>query len=360
MSFTPYNAPLLSGLLGHMEIAAQFSVKADIEAMLKVETMLAKSQAEAGLIRQEHYEEIERACSEFEPDMVKLQNGVLRDGMAVPEFIRQLRETCKSEAGDALHFGSTSQDVIDTSLIVRLVRVNSILERSLIETLDELSSLESKFGSRTLMARTRMQAALSVSVADRLRLWSEPLANLKSKFVDICEQLHVIQLGGPVGDLNKMGEKGAHVRSLLAKNLDLFDPGSAWHTDRTRLYNYCNWLSDVCGATGKIGQDILLMAQNEVNEIHLKDPGGSSAMAHKKNPVKAEVLITNARFVASLNSGLQHNKVHEQERSGSAWTFEWLMLPQLCVATGASLRNTIAVLKSVIEIAQSETRKPTI
>ena len=352
MSFTPYNAPLLSGLLGDQEIAAQFSVKADVEAMLRFEAMLAKSQAQAGLIPNAHAEEIEQTCSKFEPDMPALQHGVTRDGMAVPEFIRQLRQMCRNGADKSLHFGSTSQDVVDTSLILRLLKVNSIIDQRLVEALAEISSLDEMFGQRTLMARTRMQAALPIKVADRLRAWSGPLAAHKKAFQAIKEQLHIVQLGGPVGNLEKMADRGNQIRSSLAKHLDLSDPGSAWHTERTHLANYCSWLTEVSNATGKIGQDVLLMAQNEMNEISFEDVGSSSAMAHKKNPIKAEALVTIARFAASLNAGMQHNKIHEQERSGVAWTFEWLVIPQLCVATGASLRNTIALLKSISRISQ--------
>jgi 3-carboxy-cis,cis-muconate cycloisomerase len=335
-----------------MEVAAHFSVKSDIEAMLRFEAMLAKSQTEAGLIPQDHCEDIERACASFEPDIPTLQTGVVRDGMAVPEFVRQLRDACSEEAAPSLHYGSTSQDVVDTSLILRLVRVNAGLEQRLADVLHELSALNEKFGERTLMARTRMQAALPVKVTDRLHAWSGQLITHQNAFRAIKDQLHVVQLGGPVGNLEKMGEKGSQVRAALAEHLGLADPGCAWHTDRTRLYVYCSWLTDVCGALGKIGQDILLMAQNEVDEISFEETGGSSAMAHKKNPIKAEVLVTIAKFTAALNSGMQHNKIHEQERSGVAWTFEWLMVPQLCVATGASLRNTSTLLKSVKAIAK--------
>ena len=347
MSFTPYNAPLLSGLLGDTEIATQFSIKSDLQAMLSFEVALASAQADVGLIPQAHAEEIKKAAVEFEPDMPALQQGVNRDGMAVPEFIRQFRGHCGIQAGGSLHFGSTSQDVIDTSLAIRLVAVNRILKDRLESVLHALDELGSKFGNRNLMARTRMQAALPVPVAHRLLQWRAPVNHHLECMQAIEKRIQVVQLGGPVGDLNKMDGKGAEIRRRLAQFLELGDPEEVWHTDRSRLADYCNWLAGLSGALGKIGMDTALMAQNELNELAFEGAGTSSAMTHKQNPVKAEVLVSASRFAAALNTGMQHNAVHEQERSGVAWTLEWLVIPQLCVVAGASLRNCNDLLSSI-------------
>lgn len=350
MSFTPFNAPLLSGLLGDMEIASRFSVKADIEAMLKFEAALARAQVAAGLVPIEHAEKIEEICSSFEPDLGALQGGVVRDGMAVPNLVQQLRIACGGEVAASLHFGATSQDLVDTSLTMRLVDVNQVLKKRLGEAMNSLEELENRFGDNPLMARTRMQAALPVTVKHRLQQWRAPLVDLQDSLTGIAEQLHVVQLGGPVGDLAKMEGKGETVRADLAKALGLNDAGGVWHTDRSRLLAYCNWLSSLCGAIGKIGQDVALMTQNEIAELKFEGAGTSSAMAHKQNPVLAEVLVTLSRFSATLVSGMHHNQVHEQERSGISWTFEWLVLPQLCIAAGASLRSLNALLASTTDI----------
>ena len=136
----------------------------------------------------------------------------------------------------------------------------------------------------------------------------------------------------------------------MAEKLGLRDPGFCWHTERIGIVDYAQWLAFVTGSLGKMGQDIVLMAQNAMGEFQFDSGGGSSAMAHKQNPVKAEALVTLARFNATLAGGMQHAMVHEQERSGAAWTFEWMMIPQLCVATGASLRNASELLESATAI----------
>ncbi|MGI9352206.1 MAG: 3-carboxy-cis,cis-muconate cycloisomerase [Rhizobiaceae bacterium] len=354
MSFTPYNAPLLSSLLGDVEIAANFSVKSDIDAMLKFEAALARAQSEFGLIPEEHIQIIEQTCLEFEPDMMLLQSGVAQDGMAVPELIRQLRLACGDEVSPSLHFGSTSQDVVDTSLALRLVAVNNLLNQRLTQILEAIEIIDKNFGDKVLLARTRMQAALPVTVTHRLEQWHNPLEDLAANYEKIADSIHVVQLGGPVGTLAKMNGKGPEIRVRLAQLLELNDPGEIWHTDRTRLATYCNWLAGICSVLGKVGQDIVLMAQNGIDELSFEGAGSSSAMAHKQNPVKAEMLVTLARFSATLVSGMHHNAVHEQERSGISWTYEWLVVPQLCVVAGASLRNANLLLRSVTGIGANE------
>lgn len=350
MSYTPFNAPLLSGLLGDMEIAGFFSVKADLSEMIRFEVALAKVQADLGLIPAVAAQAIKEAGEHFEPDIKSLNAGAQRDGMAVPDFIRQFRTVIGEPHARYLHFGSTSQDVIDTSLALRLVSVNEVIKKRLESVISRLDDLEDWFGENTLMARTRMQAALPIMVTHRLDQWRRPLARHLMLLPEINHQVLCLQLGGPVGTLEQMGNHKAAVRMALAEKLGLRDPGAAWHTDRTGIVDYSNWLGLVCGSLGKIGQDAVLMAQNEMTELTFEAAGESSAMAHKQNPVKAETLIALARFTATLSGGMQHAMVHEQERSGAMWTFEWLLMPQLCVATGSALKNALGFLESVTEI----------
>jgi 3-carboxy-cis,cis-muconate cycloisomerase len=203
------------------------------------------------------------------------------------------------------------------------------------------------------MARTRMQSALPILAGHRIHSWRAPLLDLSDDFGQIQIAVHALQFGGPVGTLDRLGTKAPEIRRLLAGSLGLSDPGTAWHTDRSRLLNYSFWLTKLATALGKIGHDIMLMAQDERAEIRLAGAGGSSAMAHKKNPVKAEVLLALARFVSTLHAGLQQSALHEQERSGTNWTLEWMLLPQICIATGTALITVQALLASVDAMGQN-------
>ncbi len=304
--------------------------------MLDFERALAEAEADEGIVSVETASAIGAALGAFKPDMAALKAGVARDGVVLPELVRQLRAAVGTPHDKAVHFGATSQDVIDTGLMLRLKAVIEHFDRQLAALIDAFAVLEDRFGARPLMGKTRMQAAIEISVADRVQAWREPLVRHRERLVQQKQELLVVQFGGAAGTLEKFGEKAPAVRRALAARLEMAD-APQWHSQRDRLADFANWLSLVTGSLGKFGQDVALMALAG-GEIALKGGGGSSAMPHKQNPVAAEVLVSLARFNATQLAGMHQALVHEQERSGSAWTLEWLILPQMVVATAASLR----------------------
>lgn len=342
MTVSPFDHPYLSGLLGDEQVTRQFSVEAEVAAMVAFERALAEAEAAEGVIGSDAADAIVSALASFVPDVAALKDAVARDGVVVPELVRQLRASVGKPHGDKLHFGATSQDVIDTALILRLKVVVERLDAQLAEVIAKFSALEEEFGIRPLMGLTRMQAAIEISVADRIRAWREPLERHRSRLAAMKQELLVVQFGGAAGTLEKLGPKAASVRKALAQKLGLGD-APQWHSQRDRLADFAGLLSLMTGSLGKFGQDVALMAQGG-DEIALSGGGGSSAMPHKQNPIAAEALVTLARFNATQLPGMHHALVHEQERSGSAWTLEWLLLPQMAVAAAASLRlaNTLA------------------
>ena len=337
---------LLSSLAGDPEIEALLTDEAQLKAMLAFERALAEAEAEAGLIGEDAAAAIGAALEAFEPDWVELSAGMARDGVAVPELVRQVRARLDEEHRAAFHKGATSQDVIDTALVLQLAKAIPILETRIVGLQRQLEALGAEQGGQELMAHTRMQAALPSTVGEKLRTWSGPLARHLLALATARRSLLVIQLGGPVGDRASFGDKGERVARYLAQKLDL-GLAPAWHATRDPIVAFGSLLSLVSGALGKIGADVALLAQSEVGAIKLSGGGGSSAMAHKSNPVRAEVLVSLARFNAGLAGTLHQALVHENERSGAAWTLEWLVLPQMLVTTGASLRLTGELLGQV-------------
>ncbi|MEP9373785.1 3-carboxy-cis,cis-muconate cycloisomerase [Mesorhizobium sp. KR1-2] len=341
MSFSPFDHPVLSGLLGDDETARHFSALAEIEAMLDFERALAEAEADQGIIEREAAAAIVAALGTFKPDLAALKAGVGQDGVVVPELVRQLRAAIGKPHDKAVHFGATSQDVIDTGLILRLKPVIAHLDATLSEVTDRLAGVEARFGSRLMMGKTRMQAAIPITVADRVRSWREPLVRHRKRLDEQRGEMLVVQFGGAAGTLEKLGDRAPAVRAALAAKLGLAD-APQWHSQRDRLADFASLLSLIAGSLGKFGQDVALMAQAG-GEIVLQGGGGSSAMPHKQNPVAAEILVTLARFNATQVSGMHQALVHEQERSGAAWTLEWLILPQMVAAAAASLRQAKAL-----------------
>ncbi len=344
MSASPFDHPFLSGLLGDAEVSAHFSAEADIAAMVQFEIALACAEANEGVIGAESADAIERGLADFKPDMAALHDGVARDGVVIPALVKAMRLAVGTPHSDKVHFGATSQDAIDTSLVLRLSDVLAVLEDRLRGVVAALQSLETAQGSVEVMGHTRMQAAIPVTAARKIASWRLPLERHIERLEAVRHDVLVLTLGGAAGTLEKLGEKGPAVRARLADALGLRDIDHPRHSERDGQAALANWLSLVTGSLGKMGHDIALMAQNEVGEVRLAGGGGSSAMPHKQNPVGAEVLVTLARFNATLLAGMHQSLVHENERSGAAWTLEWMLLPQMAVAAGASLRAARALL----------------
>ncbi|TPK69487.1 3-carboxy-cis,cis-muconate cycloisomerase [Mesorhizobium sp. B2-4-19] len=336
MTVSPFDHPLLSALLGDEEASRHFSVEAEIEAALAFERALAEAEARNGIIGRDAAAAIVTALGTFRPDTALLRAGVAKDGVMLPELVRQIRVAVGEPHGDKVHFGATSQDVIDTSLVLRLKAIVEHIGLLLTETVLRLTSLEERFGGRALAGMTRMQLAIPVKVADRIMAWRAPLQRHQERLSEQSTRLLVVQFGGAAGTLEKLGDKGPAVRAALAAKLGLSD-APQWQSQRDALADFAGFLSLLTGSLGKFGQDIALMAQGGI-DITLSGGGGSSAMPHKQNPVKAEALVALARFNATQLSGMHQALVHEQERSGAAWMLEWLLLPQMVVAGAASLR----------------------
>ena len=345
-----FDHPFLSGLLGDEEMAKLLGVEAELAAMLRFEAALAEAEAELGIIPAAAAEAIAGTLAAFRPDMAALKAGTARDGVVVPDLVHQIRQAVGEPHAKHVHFGATSQDVIDTAMVLRALQCLDLLEQRLAGLAEAFADLSARFGDRPLMAHTRMQPAIPIRVADRIESWRAPILRHLERLDAVRQSIAVVQFGGAAGTLDALGGKGPAVRAALAARVGLAD-APQWHSQRDRIAELASWLSLVSGSLGKFGQDIALMA-DAGGEIELAGGGSSSAMAHKKNPVDAELLVTLARFNAVQLSGIHQALVHEQERSGAAWTLEWMILPQMLIAAGASSRVGVNLTKRIRAIGR--------
>lgn len=198
MTYSAFDHPYLSGLLGDEAVAAEFSVAADIRAMLAFEAALARAEARNGVIPDQAADRINGACRAFSPDVAALRRATAADGVVVPELVRQLRVAVGGEAAEHVHFGATSQDVIDTSLMLRLKAIAELFSGRLGNVASMLEECEKQWGERPLTGRTRMQPAIPITVSDRLRTWIEPLLDHQDRLDAIDGNLFAVQFGGPL------------------------------------------------------------------------------------------------------------------------------------------------------------------
>ncbi|AKH99815.1 adenylosuccinate lyase [Hoeflea sp. IMCC20628] len=341
-----------SGLFKDREIAEQFSDAAMFAGFARFEQALINALAEAGLVEAEDAARLVSQIAGFQPDHQATVTAVVRDGLPVPDYVRQLRAHVSGPGSSMLHHGATSQDLIDTATIQALARTSDILAARLDALLALIADRSSRDGGNSLQAITRMQAALPFDASERLSTWIHPLEDLRERLTELNQRTRVLQFGGAVGDLQALGEKAPIVARSLAQQLDLRWPGHSWHSARGPIIAHANWLSELSGALGKIGQDVALMALRGEQDIALSGGGSSSAMPHKQNPVTAERLVTLARYNATLISGMHHAQIHEMERSGAAWMLEWMILPNMSETAGASLTAACELFQSIQRIGE--------
>ena len=319
----------------------------------RVESALSLAAGDAGAVPVDLAGQAAAFVLGFSPDMDGLRAGMAQDGLPVPDYVRQLKAAADPALRPALHVGATSQDILDSALVLALTGLNDRFDRALKGLEAALSDLSARQGAQPLMGRTRMQAALPITAADRIAAWAAPLPRHRERLTQLRPRLEVVQYAGPVGlrGAPEARTQGDAIAKALADRLGLYPSPAPWHSGRDGLAEYAGWLSLVTGATGKIGQDIALMAL--LGDIGLSGGGTSSAMPHKQNPVGAETLASLARDNAAQLGQMHQALLHEQERSGMAWTLEWLALPRMLSATARSLDLTTDLITRVTRIGEA-------
>ncbi len=332
------DSPLYAPLFGDGETAALFGDSAEIRAMLLVEGALARAQGELGVIPADSAAFIERAAREVQIDPAALGAETAVNGVPVPGLVAAFRKATNApEHAQYVHWGATSQDVMDTGLALRLRRLLEIWDARLEALIRALGALASRHAELPMAARTYGQAATPTSFGAVAAGWGRPLIRHRAALAELRPELAVVSLGGAAGTLSAMGAEGPAVRAGLARALGLSDPGESRHAERDRIGAFAAWMAGLTVSLGKMGEDLILMAQSGIGEIRISGTGGSSTMPQKQNPVAPSVLSALARQSLALAGALQGAGIHRQQRDGAAWFVEWLTLPQLCVSTGRAL-----------------------
>lgn len=327
----PADSAILGPLFGDAETARLFSDSAQLRAMLLVEGALARVQGELGLIPAEAAAFIDRASREVQIDPAALGAETARNGVPVPALLTAFRKAAEApEPMQYLHWGATSQDIMDSAQALILRRVLDLWDARLTTLLAALSTLADRHADLPMAGRTYGQNATPTSFGAVVAAWGWPLIDWRRSLADLRPGLLQVSLSGAAGTLSAMGPSGPDVRAGLAKALGLNDPGHSWHTDRSGLARLAGWVAGLAAGLGKIGEDLLLLTQSGLAEVSLGTGGGSSTMPQKQNPVGPSAMVALSRHVVGLAPLLTGAGQHRQQRDGAAWFTEWLVLPQLC------------------------------
>ncbi len=345
MPASPFDSEIYRELLCDDEIAARFDDAAVINSWLRVEGALAAAQGELGLIPEDSARAIASACDGVEIDPAALASGTGRDGIPIPALVDALRSAIGDPAhANYLHFGATTQDIMDTGLVLRLGEVCDIVDARLVLLLQALADLAERHAELPLAARTRRMPATPTSFGAVVAAWGAPLLGQRQALAQLRPRLLRASLGGASGNSAALGPRAAELRDAFAGELGLDAGDGCWHSDRAPLAEFASCLSRINGLLAKMAEDCLLGAAPEVGELRFAGGGGSSTMPHKQNPVQAETLASLFQFAVALDGAMTQALLHRQQRDGAAWMLEWHALPQLCIACGRALELAAELL----------------
>lgn len=349
MTASLYDSAIYRDLMTDRDIAALFTDTAEVRAMMIVEGALAMAQARAGVIPDDSARAIHRAALEIQIDPGALAAETGMNAVVVPALVTQFRAEMKApEHAQWLHYGATSQDIMDTGLALRLRQVLTLCEARLRAVLAALGDLAQAHATTPMAGRTYGQIATPTSFGAVVAGWGQPLLSLLAQVPQVRACVQRVSLSGAAGTLSAMGDAGPAVRAGLAQDLGLSDPGHSWHSDRSGIAGLAAWITQVCATLAKMGEDIGLMTQTGIAEVRLPAAGGSSTMPQKQNPVMPSVLVAIARHGVALNSVIQGAAIHRQQRDGAAWISEWMTLPQMCLGLGRALTIGTDLARGVV------------
>lgn len=319
---------------------APFCSPAFLQSLLDVEVALADAQAQAGMIPRDCVADIRAAARAASFDITALSDAARADGNIVIPLVRKLTEQVASRNPDAaryVHVGATSQDILDTATVIQLRVARNDIERELTAAMTAAAAFARKYAATPIAGRTWLQHGSPTTFGLKAAGWLDLIGRSRARFDLAIEQALVLQLGGATGTLASMGAHGGAVAEAMARTLKLTVPPMPWHAQRDRIVNVATALGIICGALGKVGRDLTLLAQSEVMEAIDTQPGGkSSSMPHKQNPVHAVTASAAATRAPGLVATMLSAMPQEHERAAGGWQAEWQTLADLIDITTES------------------------
>jgi 3-carboxy-cis,cis-muconate cycloisomerase len=342
---------LLAGLFARGRAAEATGDRAFLQAMLDVELALTRALAGAGLASPGAPDELARACDAASFDLAALGQAAAETGTPVPGLLSALRGRLSDEAAADLHKGATSQDIVDTALMLVARRALEPVLDDLLAAADVCAGLAERHRGTLAPGRTLLQHALPLTFGLKAAGWLAGLHGVRADLTEVRGHVLAVQLGGAVGTLAAYGDRGLEVVAAVAEELGLAEPELPWHTIRLRPARLAGALGSALGVIGKIARDVILLAQTEVAEVIEgggEGRGGSSTMPHKRNPVSALAGLACAERAPGLVTTILAGMLQEHERAAGAWQAEWEPMIELLRLTGSgadAIRESLSGLE---------------
>jgi 3-carboxy-cis,cis-muconate cycloisomerase len=347
---TVVDSILFRDAFGTAQMRQIFSDRALIQRYIDAEIALAKAEARVGVIPADAAEVIARESTIDRIDFDHMRQETDIVGYPILPLVHQLVEMC-GDAGRYVHWGATTQDIMDTAVALQVRDALDIVENDIRELRRILADMAVKYRDTPMAGRTHLQQALPVTFGYKAAIWLAMFDRHQQRLQELRPRVAVVEFAGAAGTLASLGDKGFDVQKAMAEELGLGIPATTWHVARDGFAEAVNLLALVTGSLGKIALDIMIMASTEFAEVYepfVKGRGASSTMPQKRNPISSELMLAAAKAVRQHAGLMVDAMVQDFERATGPWHAEWIAIPESFILTAGALHQAKFALGGLI------------
>ena len=350
MPSSAYDSAIFRDFFGTPAMRAVFSDEALAERYVEVEVALAQAEAKVGVIPMEAAKTIAERGAGLKVDLPHLKAETDIVGYPIVGIVHQMAKGV-GDAGGYVHWGATTQDIMDTATVLQIRDALALIDADLAALDATLSALAAKHRDTVMAGRTHLQHALPVTFGFKAAVWLSMIRRHRQRLEQLKPRVLMVQFSGAAGTLASLGEKGLEVQAGLAAELGLAQPDITWHVARDGIAEAGAFLGLVTGSLSKIAVDVMLMMQTEIGEVFepfVKGRGASSTMPQKRNPISCEMIVALAKTTRAQVGLLLDSMATDHERATGPWHLEWIALPEAFLATSGALYQARFMLEGLI------------
>jgi 3-carboxy-cis,cis-muconate cycloisomerase len=350
LASTVFDSALFRDMFGTAEMREIFSDEALVGRYLEAEAALARAQARLGVVPKDAAQAIDAASRSLTIDYDRLRRETEIVGYPILPLVHQL-SAAAGEAGRFVHWGATTQDIMDTGNVLQIRSALAIVERDLKEIGNILVGMARKYRDTPMAGRTHLQQALPVTFGYKAAVWLSSIDRHIERIEQARPRVLVGEFAGAAGTLASIGESGLEMQRLFCEELGLNQPSMTWHVARDGIAEAVTVLGLITGTLGKIATDVMMMSSTEFGEVSepfVPGRGASSTMPQKRNPISSELMLAAAKAVRQHVATMLDGMIHDFERATGPWHLEWISLPESFLLTASSLANARFMLAGLV------------
>ena len=350
MSSSILDSIYFKDMFGTAEMRNIFSDENQIQQWLNCEIALAKAQSENNIIPKEAAIEIAEVAILQNVDFKSMKEEFDKIGFPILPFVHQITRTCSAETARWVHYGATTQDILDTGSVLQMKEAFPIFESKINSIISILANLSEKHRDTVMPGRTFQQHAAPITFGYKTAIWLDEMLRHKERLSQLKPRLLVGQCAGAVGTFATLGNKGIAVQDTMMNILGIASPDITWHVARDRWGELISWFSLVSSTLGKVANEIAILMRTEIGELSepfQKGRGASSTLPQKRNPIECEPILASMHKIRELASSQHLSMVQEHERGVGQMHLEWMLIPESFILFSGILEHSVNILNGL-------------